>query len=45
MESNTQLQRWCAEAFGTGFLVFIGAGSVPATLILATALANVPVVG
>jgi glycerol uptake facilitator protein len=37
MESNTQLQRWCAEAFGTGFLVFIGAGSVPATLILANA--------
>lgn len=34
MESNSQAQRWLAEAFGTGFLVFIGAGSVPATLIL-----------
>lgn len=37
MESNTQAQRWLAEAFGTGFLVFIGAGSVPATLILGNA--------
>lgn len=37
METNTQAQRWLSEALGTGFLVFIGAGSVPATLILANA--------
>jgi glycerol uptake facilitator protein len=37
MESNTRYQRWLAEAFGTGFLVFIGAGSIPATLILGKA--------
>jgi glycerol uptake facilitator protein len=37
MESNTLAQRWLAEALGTGFLVFIGAGSVPATLILGNA--------
>jgi glycerol uptake facilitator protein len=37
MESNSQAQRWLAEAFGTGFLVFIGAGSIPATLILGNA--------
>ena len=36
MESNLQ-QKWLAEALGTGFLVFIGAGSVPATLILGNA--------
>ena len=41
MESNTLAQRWLAEALGTGFLVFIGAGSVPATLILGNA-ADVP---
>jgi len=37
MESNSRAQRWFAEAFGTGFLVFIGAGSIPATLILGNA--------
>src|ERR1044072_1593250 len=37
MEQNTVAQRWFAEALGTGFLVFIGAGSVPATLILGNA--------
>jgi len=37
MEPNSIAQRWFAEALGTGFLVFIGAGSVPATLILANA--------
>jgi glycerol uptake facilitator protein len=37
MESNSLSQRWLAEAIGTGFLVFIGAGSVPATLLLAEA--------
>jgi glycerol uptake facilitator protein len=37
MESNSTAQRWLAEAFGTGFLVFIGAGSIPATLILGNA--------
>ena len=30
MESNSTAQRWLAEALGTGFLVFIGAGSIPA---------------
>ncbi|MEA2499155.1 MAG: glycerol uptake facilitator protein, partial [Actinomycetota bacterium] len=37
MEENTWGQKLAAEAFGTGFLVFIGVGSVPATLILANA--------
>jgi glycerol uptake facilitator protein len=37
MESNSTAQRWLAEALGTGFLVFIGAGSIPATLILGNA--------
>lgn len=37
METNTHAQRWLSEALGTGFLVFIGAGSVPATLILGNA--------
>ncbi len=37
MESSSQAQKWLAEALGTGFLVFIGAGSIPATLILANA--------
>lgn len=37
MEPNSLAQRWFAEALGTGFLVFIGAGSVPATLILSNA--------
>src|SRR3954465_11689583 len=37
MESNTNAQKWLAEAFGPGFLVFIGAGSIPATLILGNA--------
>ena len=34
MEQNTFLQRLGAEVIGTGFLVFIGAGSVPATLLI-----------
>jgi glycerol uptake facilitator protein len=33
-DEPSQLQRLLAEAFGTAFLVFIGVGSVPATLIL-----------
>jgi len=37
MESNSTAQRWLSEALGTGFLVFIGAGSIPATLILGNA--------
>jgi glycerol uptake facilitator protein len=37
MEPNSYPQRWLAEALGTGFLVFIGAGSIPATLILGNA--------
>jgi glycerol uptake facilitator protein len=37
MESNSLAQRWFSEALGTGFLVFIGVGSVPATLILGNA--------
>jgi glycerol uptake facilitator protein len=37
MEPNSYPQRWFAEALGTGFLVFIGAGSIPATLILGNA--------
>jgi glycerol uptake facilitator protein len=37
METNSTAQKWFAEAFGTGFLVFIGAGSIPATLILGNA--------
>jgi glycerol uptake facilitator protein len=37
MESKAQAQKWLAEALGTGFLVFIGAGSIPATLILGNA--------
>jgi len=34
MEENSFGQKLLAEAFGTGFLVFIGVGSVPATLLL-----------
>jgi glycerol uptake facilitator protein len=34
MEENSFGQKLLAEVFGTGFLVFIGVGSVPATLIL-----------
>ena len=34
MEENSYTQKLLAETFGTGFLVFIGVGSVPATLIL-----------
>src|SRR5437879_9431223 len=34
MEENSFRQRLRAEGFGTGFLVFIGVGSVPATLLL-----------
>jgi glycerol uptake facilitator len=37
MATNSLPQRFAAEFFGTGFLVFIGAGSIPATLILANA--------
>jgi len=33
-DDPTQAQKLAAEALGTAFLVFIGAGSVPATLIL-----------
>jgi glycerol uptake facilitator len=34
MEENSKAQKLLAEVIGTGFLVFIGVGSVPATLIL-----------
>jgi glycerol uptake facilitator protein len=34
MEENSYGQKLLAEVFGTGFLVFIGVGSVPATLML-----------
>jgi len=34
MEEHSRLQRAAAEAIGTGLLVFIGAGSVPAILLL-----------
>jgi glycerol uptake facilitator len=34
MEENSFGQKLLAEVFGTGFLVFIGVGSVPATLLL-----------
>jgi len=34
MEENSLPQKLLAELFGTGFLIFIGVGSVPATLIL-----------
>src|SRR6266536_3322572 len=34
MEENSIGQKLLAEAFGTCFLVFIGVGSVPATLLL-----------
>ena len=37
MEPSSRPQQWLAEALGTGFLVFIGAGSIPATLILGNA--------
>jgi len=35
MEENSIIQKLCAEVVGTAFLVFIGVGSVPATLHLA----------
>jgi glycerol uptake facilitator protein len=35
MEENSVIQKLIAEVVGTAFLVFIGVGSVPATLILA----------
>jgi len=35
MEENSIIQKLCAEVVGTAFLVFIGVGSVPATLLLA----------
>src|SRR2546430_14046118 len=34
MEENSYRQKLVAEVFGTAFLVFIGVGSVPATLAL-----------
>src|ERR687885_1624008 len=34
MEEHSTLQRLFAEAIGTGLLVFVGAGSVPAILLL-----------
>jgi glycerol uptake facilitator protein len=34
MQENSFRQKLVAEMFGTGFLVFIGVGSVPATLLL-----------
>src|SRR5437763_17001629 len=34
MEEHSTLQRALAEAIGTGLLVFVGAGSVPAILLL-----------
>ena len=37
MDENTRGQKLLAEVFGTGFLVFIGVGSVPATLAIAEA--------
>src|SRR6478736_6523644 len=34
MDEPSLIQKLAAEAFGTAFLVFIGVGSVPATLIV-----------
>jgi glycerol uptake facilitator len=34
MEENSFRQKLLAEVIGTGFLVFIGVGSVPATLLV-----------
>src|SRR6476661_1068181 len=34
MDENTRPQKWAAEVLGTALLVFIGVGSVPATLIV-----------
>lgn len=34
LDENTRIQRLAAEVIGTAFLVFIGVGSVPATLIV-----------
>lgn len=34
MDENTQWQKLAAEFLGTAFLVFVGVGSVPATVIL-----------
>ena len=34
MEENTYPRKLLAEAFGTAMLVFVGVGSVPATLIV-----------
>ncbi|WP_430868424.1 MIP/aquaporin family protein [Demequina aurantiaca] len=34
MDDNTRWQKLAAEALGTAFLVFVGVGSVPATLII-----------
>jgi glycerol uptake facilitator protein len=37
MDENSWSQKLMAEVFGTGFLVFIGVGSVPATFAIASA--------
>ena len=34
LDETTTVQKLAAEAIGTAFLVFIGVGSVPATLIV-----------
>src|ERR1700755_1402407 len=34
MDENSRPQKWAAEVLGTALLVFIGVGSVPATLIV-----------
>src|SRR5437763_15179036 len=34
LDENTRTQRLAAEVIGTAFLVFVGVGSVPATLIV-----------
>src|SRR4029079_18292822 len=34
LDENTRIQRLAAEVIGTAFLVFIGVGAVPATLIV-----------
>src|SRR5881398_4246852 len=34
LDENTRTQRLAAEFFGTAFLVFVGVGAVPATLIV-----------
>ncbi|MGZ4611955.1 MAG: hypothetical protein ACXV1K_02095 [Kineosporiaceae bacterium] len=34
MDESTTVQKLAAEVIGTAFLVFVGVGSVPATLIV-----------